>query len=174
MPDRPARASASLLVRLKQEAQEVGLVMLYFLCCFSVVLLLKKLLLASYDLKVSVLSTAVVAALIVSKVVVILDKTHAGTRFDVTLPLGVAAVYKTLIYSVATFVVLFLERVVHAYRESGGLGEAVLEVWSHRHWNLIMAQVLCIGLAFLGYHLYAGLDRRLGHGTLRRLVRSRG
>jgi hypothetical protein len=170
----PARAPARLFLWVKQEAKEAGLVMLYFLGCFSVLLLLKKLLLASYDIKVSMLSTAVFAALIVGKVVVILDKTRAGTRFDVSLPLWGAALYKTLVYTVATFLVLFLENVVHAYRESGRLGEAILEVWVHRNRNVILAQVLCIGLAFLGYHLYAGLDRRLGHGTLLRLMRTRG
>jgi hypothetical protein len=40
----------------------------------------------------------------------------------------------------------------------------------HRDRNVILAKVICIGLAFAGYHLYAGLDRRLGEGTLRRLV----
>ncbi|MGH7479910.1 MAG: hypothetical protein ACREJ8_10045, partial [Candidatus Methylomirabilales bacterium] len=40
----------------------------------------------------------------------------------------------------------------------------------HRDRNVILAKVICVGLAFAGYHLYAGLDRRLGEGTLRRLV----
>ena len=82
--------------------------------------------------------------------------------------------YKTLIYTAATFLVLFLEKVVHAYRESGLLGDAILTVWAHRDRNLILAKVLCVSLAFPGYHLYAGLDRRLGAGTLRRLVMTRG
>ena len=164
----------SLLSRAKHEVKEIGLVTLYFLFCFSVVLMLKKLLLASYDIEVFVLSTVVLSALIVGKVVVVLDKTRAGTRFDTTHSLGVAALYKTLVYIVATFVVLFLEKVVHAYRESGLLGEAILAVWAHRDRNLIFAKVLCVGLAFAGYHLYAGLDRRLGEGTLRRLVMTRG
>ena len=174
MAERPAPAASGLLSRLKQEAKEAGLVMLYFFCCFSVLLLLKKLLLAGYDLNVSVISTAVVAALIIGKVVVILDKTRAGTRFDARLPLGLVALYKTLIYAGATFIVLWLEKVLDVYRESGGLGKAVVDVWAHRHLNLILVQVICIGLAFLAYHLYAGLDRRLGHGTIRRLISSRG
>jgi hypothetical protein len=174
MHDNPATAPASLLSRAKHEAKEIGLVTLYFLLCFSVVLMLKKLLLASYDIEVFVLSTVVVSALVVGKVVVVLDKTRAGARLDTTHPLSVAALYKTLIYTAATFVVLFLEKVFHAYRESGLFGEAVLEVWAHRDRNIILAKVLCVGLAFLGYHLYVGLDRRLGEGTLRRLVMIRG
>ena len=73
----------------------------------------------------------------------------------------------------ATFVVLFAEKVLHAYRESGALGQAIAEVWAHRDRHVILAKVLCIGLAFAGYHLYAGLDRRLGRGILWRTVWSR-
>jgi hypothetical protein len=164
----------SLLSRLIHEVKQVGLVTLYFFFCFSVVLTLKKLLLASYQIEVYALSAAVIGALIVGKVVVVLDATHAGTRFDARLPLGLAALYKTLVYALATFVVLFLEKIFHEYRESGLLGQALVEVWAHRDLNIILAKVLCIGLAFTGYHLYAGLDRRLGEGTLRRLVMGRG
>jgi hypothetical protein len=162
-----------LLSTLKHEIKEVGLVTLYFFFCFSVMLTLKKLLLAGYHVEIQALSTAAVSALIVAKVVIILDKTRTGTRFDASLPLGLAALYKTLVYVLATFVVLFLEKLFHAWRETGLLTQAVVEVWEHRDRNVILAKVLCIGLAFLVYHLYTGLDRRLGKGTLHRLMADR-
>jgi hypothetical protein len=37
----------------------------------------------------------------------------------------------------------------------------------------MLATVLCIGLAFAGYNLYAALDRRLGEGALRKLLFNR-
>ena len=104
---------------------------------------------------------------------VVLDKTRAGKRFDASHSIGVAALYKTTVYSAITFLVLLAEKLFHAYRESGMLGEAFLEVWTQRDRNGIFAKVLCIGLAFMGYHLYKGLDRRLGEGTLKRLVFNR-
>jgi hypothetical protein len=162
-----------LLSVLKTEIKEVGLVFLYFFFCFGVMLTLKKLLLADYKIEVQALSTAAIGALIVAKVVIVLDKTRAGTRFDASHPLGLAAFYKTLVYVLATAVVLFLEKLIHAYRETGLLGTAVSELWDHRDRNIILAKVLCIGLAFLAYHLYTGLDHRLGKGTLRRLVTGR-
>jgi hypothetical protein len=158
---------------LKHEIKEIGLVSLYFFFCFGVMLTLKKLFLADYQIEVSVLSKAVISALIAAKIVIILDKTHAGRRFDASFPLGLAALYKTLIYILATFIVLFLEKLFHAYRESGMLMQAISYVWEHRDRNLIFAKVLCVGLAFFAYHLYAGLDRRLGEGTLGRLVTER-
>jgi hypothetical protein len=174
MHEAPATGLTRIFAWVKHEAKEVGLITLYFLFCFSVALLLKKLFLADYNIKVSVLSTLIIAALVVAKVVAVLDQTQAGTRFDQTLPLGVVALYKTLVYMVATLVVLFLETAIDVYRETHSLRASVLEIWAHRDWNLFLAKVLCGGLAFAAYHLYAGLDRRLGEGTLRRLVMTRG
>ncbi|TAK63903.1 hypothetical protein [Methylobacter sp.] len=162
-----------LLPMLEHEIKEIGLVSLYFFFCFGVMLTLKKLFLADYQIEVSVLSKAAISALIVAKIVIVLDATHAGRRFDASFPLGLAALYKTLVYILATFVVLFLEKLIEAYWEIGTLGQAVSDVWEHRDRNLILAKVLCVGLAFFAYHLYAGLDRRLGEGTLRRLVTER-
>ena len=75
-----------------------------------------------------------------------------------------------MIYSGCTFLVLFAEKMFHAFRESGMLGEAFMDVWEHKDLSLIFVKVICIGLAFLGYHLYRGIDQRLGVGTLRRMV----
>ena len=60
--------------RVLKEAREIGLVTLYFLLCFSFFLVLKKLLLAQYQIEIKVLPTIVVGALIVAKVVVVLDQ----------------------------------------------------------------------------------------------------
>jgi len=165
------RWSASTLVgQLKHELRQIGLVTLYFFFCFGVVLTLMKLILADYQIEFYAMSATVVGALVVAKIVVVLDKTRAGTRFDATRPLWLSVLYKTVVYSLAAAAVLSLEKVFHAYRETGQLGQALTEVWMHRDRNVILAKVICIGLAFAGYHLYAGLDRRLGEGTLRRLV----
>jgi hypothetical protein len=165
--------SMGLFAKLKHEAREVGLVTLYFFLCFGFILILKKLLLATYDIEFYALSSAVVGALIVGKVVVVLDKTQAGTRFEKSNSLGAAALYKTMIYSLCTALVLGAEKLFHAYRASPGLNEALREVWNHQDRYAILARVLCIGLAFLGYHLYAGLDRRLGEGKLKNIVLER-
>lgn len=160
----------SLVTKIKHEAKEVGLVTLYFFFCFGVMLTLKKLLLAEYQVDVEVVSIAAVSALIIAKIVVILDHTAAGNRFDCHYPLWLAAIYKTLVYLGIAFMVFFLEKLFHAYREMGLLNQAVSQVWEHKDWNLILMKLLCVGLSFFAYHLYAGLDHRLGKGTLRRKI----
>jgi len=160
----------NLLAKLKHEAKEVGLVTLYFFFCFGVMLTIKQLLLADYRIEVQVVSTAAISALIIAKIVIILDHTPAGNRFDTRHPLWLAVLYKTVVYLALAFIVFFLEKLFHAYRETGLLNLAISEVWEHRNRNLILMKLLSVGLTFLGYHFYAGLDRSLGEGTLRRMV----
>jgi len=158
---------------VKRELKEVGLVTAYFLVCFGIILTLKKLFLADYQIAFYALSVTVISALIAGKVVVILGKTRVGTRFDISQPLGVAVVYKTLLYTVAAFVALFGESLFHAYRETGRIGEAIVSVWAHRDAHALFAKLICVALAFMGYHFYAAIDDRLGEGTLRRMLASR-
>ena len=65
-------------------------------------------------------SPSVLGALIVGKVVVVLDNTKYGTGVDARYFPGATALYKTMIYSAVTFVVLFAEETFHAYRKSPG------------------------------------------------------
>jgi len=159
-----------MIAWLKREIVEVGLVTLYFLACFLLAVTLMRLVLAQYQIEFRGLTEAVITALVLAKVVVVMGKTRAGTRFDARVPVAVASAYKSLLYFGATFVVLLGEKVFHAYREHGALGTAVVAVWTNRSRDVILVKSLCIGLALIGYHLYSGVDRRLGHGILWRVM----
>jgi len=163
----------SLLTKVKHELKEVGLVTVYFLFCFGVVLTLKKLFLADYQIEFYAVSVVVFSALLAGKVVVILDHTPLGTRFAAGQRPGLASVYKTLIYGGATFLCIGAEKVFHAYRQTGALGTAIVDVWEHRHRSVILAMVICITLTFGAYHLFVATDRRLGKGTLWRAIWSK-
>jgi len=65
----------------KHELRQLGVVTVYFLFCFGMVLTLKKLILAQYDIEFYALSVLVVSALVAAQVVLILDKTPVGARF---------------------------------------------------------------------------------------------
>ena len=159
-----------MIAWLKREAVEVGLVMLYFLGCFLLAAVLMNLALAQRQLEFRGFTEAVIIALVLAKVVVVMDKTRAGTRFDARVPVAAAAAYKSLLYFAATFGVLLAEKIFHAYREHATFGSAIDAVWTNRSRDVILIKSLCIGLALVGYHLYAGVDRRLGKGTLWRMM----
>jgi hypothetical protein len=167
---RPPEPQRGWLAVVKHELKQVGLVTLYFLVCFGIILTLKKLFLADYEIKFYALSVTVISALIAGKIVVILAKTRVGTRFDTSQPLGIAVGYKTLLYTAAAFAALFGEKLFHTYRETGRWGEALGFVWAHRDRDALFAKLICVALAFVGYHFYAAIDGRLGEGTLRRMI----
>ena len=163
-----------MLSAVKHEAMHIGGVTLYLLFCFGVATTLNKLFLAVHQIEFSALLPTVIGALALAKVVVVLDKTRVATRLEAGHPIWTAALYKTLFYCAVAAPVLFAERVWHFYREIGVLGEAVREAWTHMDPHLVSAKVIIVGLVFAGYHLYQGIDRRLGHGKLRRMIFSRG
>ena len=107
----------------------------------------------------------IVSAFVAGKVVVALDHASLGTRFDADHRPGLAALYKTLVYTVVAFLFVTGEKVFHAYGESGALGTAVTEVRENRDGSLIRAKALYVSPAFLGYHLFVAADSRLGKAT---------
>jgi hypothetical protein len=159
-----------MLSAVKREARHVAGVTLYLLFCFGIFSTLKKLFLATYDIEYFALLPTVIAALSLAKVIVILDGVPVVTRLDTGHPIWLATLYKTLFYCAVSAPVLFSERVWHAYRETGALGEAVPEAWTHMDYNLVVAKVIIVGLVFACYHLYRGVDRRLGQDTLRHMI----
>jgi len=160
----------SFLTTAKDELRQVGLVTLYFIVCFGIVLTLKKLFLAEYQIEFYALSAVVIGGLVAGKVVVVLDHTPVGKWFDSGHRPGLAALYKTLVYTVVAFFVVSGEKVFDAYRENDTLRAAITAVWENRDRSLILAKMLCVGLSFLGYHLFVAADRRLGKGTLWRTL----
>jgi hypothetical protein len=163
-----------MLSVVKREVRHVGGVALYLLFCFGIFATLKKLFLATYHIEFFALVPTVIGALALAKVVALLDMTSIATRLDTENPIWVATLYKTLFYCAVSAPVLFAERVWHAYRETGALGEALFEAWTHLDHNVVWAKVIVVGLVFACYHLSQGIDRRLGQDVLRRMIFSRG
>lgn len=154
------------LEALKEELRTVGLATLFFLGCFLLVIVLKKLFLAQYDIGFYGLSVAILGALLAGKVAVILDKLKAGTRFEESRPPWLSVAYKTLIYSIAAMVLVAAEKVFHAYRELDSLGPAIHEVWHGRDRNTIFATALCLAAAFGAYNVLSVVNRHLAGGRL--------
>ncbi len=162
-----------MLSVLKREVRHVGGIALYLLISFGIFTTLKKLVLASHQIEFSALVPTVVGAFALAKVVVLLDMTPVATRLDAGQPIWVATLCKTLFYCAVSAPILFIERIWHAYQETGTLGDAILKAWTQIDLNVSLAKVITVGLVFGGYHLYHGINRRLGHGKLWHMILSR-
>ena len=163
-----------MLSVLKREVRHTGGVALYLFMCFSIFATLNKLFLAPYQIATSALVPAVIFTLALAKVVVLLDLTSISTHLDARHPIWVATLYKTLIYCAFSAPILFAERAWHFYEETGAFGEAVVQAWEQMDRNRVLAKFIILGLVYGCYHLYHGIDRRLGEGKLWRLILSRG
>src|SRR5262245_53263952 len=164
----------SRLSVVKREARRTIGVAIYLFGCFLIFTTLDKLFLATHQIEVAAVVPAVIAALALAKVVVLLDLTSLATQLGTRHPVWVGALYKTLLYGVVSAPVLHAERVWHFYRETGLLGEAFVQAWEHINPDLLLAKVIIVSLVFAVYHLYHGIDHRLGEGKLWDTLLSRG
>ena len=158
-------ASTKAVHVFTKEIKRVGLVTLIFLIGFGLILALKKLFLAEYSIEFSGLAKAVVGALLVAKVVVILDHTPFVHQFR-RYPRYVSVLYQTIVYTLAVFFLGVCEKVFHAYRDTGTIGSAIEAVIRSADINHFFAAILFITLMFLGYNIVAAVDRGMGDGTL--------
>ena len=154
--------------RLRHELREIGLVTLYFLACFLFFLSLKALFLDEYAIRVPVLGTAVVGALVLAKVVVILDKTSVGERFGSSRVLA-HVLWRSLVYTAIAFVVTLAERLFDLYRKSGDLSAALTGVWAEEDADHFLAMNLTVGLTLVVYNVFTEVGRHLGAHGLRDL-----
>lgn len=159
--------------RIRTEIREIGLVTAFFLTCFLVFLSLKKLLLAEYQIEVTVLQTAAIGALVVAKVVVLLEKTSFGNGFRSGTVFS-HVLWRSVTYTSVVFVVTLAEHLFDFYREKGNLPDALSEMWSGRDFRHFLAMNLGVGISFLVYNCFSEIDQKLGEGGLRKLFFTRG
>jgi len=152
-----------------EEIREVGLVALYFAFWFVALMLLKRLVLAEYDIKVGGLSLALIGALIVAKVVVILEHAPLG-RWIRHRPAAVDVAARTLLYTLGVFVVLLIEKAFDSRHEAGGFGAALVNVFQHRDIHHVWAGTIGVGGALLSFNVLSVVRRHLGEGELSRLL----
>ena len=154
--------------KLKHELKAVGLAMLYFGCWIFALLLLKQLILAEYKIAVHGFSLALVGALILSKVVLILEHAPLGAWVRVR-PAWVDVILRTGLYSFGVAVVLVLEKGFEGRHEHGGFGPAVAALFQKADAHHVWVNTMCLSGALLGYNPLTVVRRHLGKGGLMRV-----
>jgi hypothetical protein len=161
----------SLQQKLKDEIKALTLAGLYFTAWISALLLLKDLLLAEYDIAFEGWSVALVGALVLSKVVLILEHAPLGAWIRAQ-PAWVDVVLRTALYSFGVAVVLVLEKGFEARHEHGGFGPAVAALFQQRDIPHVWVNTLCLSGALFGYNVLSVVRRHLGVKGLRRMFLS--
>lgn len=146
---------------LRHELTAVLAATVYFGACFSVVLVLKRLMLESYQIEFMDFSIAIVLALVTAKVVVILDKVPLKVE-----PGAAEVLLRTGLYTLTALVLLVLERAISTRDQFGGVAAALASMGGHPDMPRVWATTICVGLAFAGYVAAAVLKREIGADRL--------
>lgn len=149
--------------RLKQELKTLGVVALYFAVWLSALLLVKQLVLAEYDIQFAGLSKAVVGALILSKVVLILEYVPLGTWVH-RQPAWVDVLLRTGLYLLGVFLVLVLEKGFEGRHEYGGFLASLTAVFRHADFYHVWLNLLVVSGALLNYNVLSVIKRGRGEG----------
>jgi hypothetical protein len=157
--------------KLKNEIKAVALATFYFAAWIGVLVFLKKLILAEYRIEFNGLSLALVGALVLAKVVLVMEHVPL-TGWTRTRPAWVEVILRTILYALGVLVVLLLEKAFEGRREHGGFGLSLIAVLQHAERIHVWANTICLAGALLGYNVLSVIRRHLGEGGLIRLFLS--
>lgn len=157
--------------KLKNEFIAMLLATLFFGIWFSVFLFIKSLILAEHDIAFSHYSMALIGALIIAKVVIILEHVRIFPWL-LRLPAWVDLISRTAFYTFGVFIVLVLERGFEGRHESGGFTHAVIEVLGGVELGKVMLNLISVSGALLIFNYVALIRQHLGKGALIRMLRT--
>jgi hypothetical protein len=157
--------------KLKNEITAIGIAATYFGCWIAALLLLKTLVLAEYRIAFHAWSKAVVGALILSKVVIVLEHVSLGAWVR-SRPAWVEVFLRTAMYSLGVAAVLVLEKGFEGRHEHGGFGPALRLLFQQADVYHVWANTLGLSGALLVYNMLSVVSRHLGKGSLIRMFLS--
>jgi len=141
---------------------------LFFFAAFGMLFLLFKLFVAQYSIEYSAFAKAAVAALILGKVIPLLDWAQSRYRFATHRRIVVIAV-KTLVYALVVIVLGTGERILEAFHKQRDMRAAISVMVANANMQRFLGLVLLISLVVGTYLTMLEIDRAMGDGALFRL-----
>jgi len=138
---------------------------LFFFIALMLILALLKLFISQYSIEFYAFSKAAIGALILGKVVVLMDWAESGRRVS-THPRIVVIAGKTLIYGAAVLALGIGERMIHSYRRTGDFRDAASLVIANANLDRFLGCVLLISLVVSAYLTMEEINRAMGKGAL--------
>lgn len=151
--------------RLKHEIAAMAWLTLYFGCWLGALVLLKYLVLAEYSIAFHGLSVALVGALVLAKVVLLLEYIPLGP-WVMARPAWVDVVFRTALYALGLLVVLLLEKAFESRHDYGSVSASLLAVLQHTDVKHVWLNTICLSAALLSYNMLSVVHKRLGKGAL--------
>jgi hypothetical protein len=142
-------------------------VFVFFLVGFLLLILLLKAALAAFSIEVTVLSNAVIGALLAAKAALVLEETPLG-RSLARYRRIVEIAAKVLFYGITCLLFLYAERVLEAQHKVHNWRAAFPHAYEQLS-HSILVWSLGISIVFALYFVFAEINERMGQGELWRL-----
>jgi hypothetical protein len=149
--------------------REMAPPVLFFFIAFLLMGLMFKLFVSQYEIEFSAFAKAAIAALIIGKVIALMDLAESRSAADRNHRRIVVVALKTLLYALVVIVLGIGEKIFHAYREAGSLGEAVSNLIANANFDHFMGLVLLISLVVFFYLAMQEIEEAMGEGAMYRL-----
>lgn len=157
--------------RIKAELKGLVVAMAFFAAWLGYFVLIKTLVLEEYAIEFRGLSIMLVGALVLAKVVLVLEHVPLGAWVD-RQPAWVDVVVRTTLYSAGALVIMVLERAFESRHEHGGFSAALSAIVGGVHRNHLLADLLCVCGALLVFNIFSILHAAFGKGVVISLLLS--
>ena len=161
----------SVIERLKHELLAVGLYTAFFGLWFFALMLMKDLVLAEYQLRLPGVSAALVAALVLAKVVLVMERIPLGEWVRVR-PAWIDVAARTFVYGLGVLAVLLAELAFEARHQAGGIVASLLGVLEHEDLPHVLVNTISTTGALMVFNSVSVVRRNLGQGAIWRMFRS--
>ena len=166
--ERASTIFATITRTLTGLVREMAPVVLFFFIAFGLVGLLYKLFVAQYSIEFSAFSKSAIAALIVGKVVLLLDWAQTGRRLN-RYPRAVVILFKTIVYGLVVVTVGLGERIRHSMHEAGSFHSGVNALIANANVDRFLGLVLLVCLIVGIYLVVEEISRAMGKDALFKL-----
>ena len=156
---------SKIFQRLKQEFLGVIPAAIYFFIAFQLLAFTRDLIVQEYDVEISTFVAATVGALIVAKIVMVVDLLPFVNRFP-DKPLIYNIVWKTSIYLVAAFLFRYIEYLVPFVLDYGDIAEANRHLLDEVVWPHFWIVQIWLFVLFFLYCVLKELVRVLGRDSV--------
>lgn len=141
----------------------------FFFLIFHFMMITKTLILDSYDMQWVSSASALIAALVVAKAILIIDATPAGRMFrDSRLVYHI--IWKTIVYSCLVAVFRYIEELIPSWSKYGALTLANQAIIEDTSWPHFLAIQLWLIASIAAFSTIVTIDQRFGTGSLRKAL----
>jgi hypothetical protein len=148
---------------------EMAPTVLFFFVAFMLMGVLFKLFVSRYQIEFSAFARAAVAALVVGKVILLVDWAESNRKLSSHRRI-VAIAGKTLVYALAVLVFGVGEKIFEAARKAHSVGGGVHDLIANANMDRFIGLVLLISMIVFFYLLMQEVESALGEGGLFRLL----